>query len=50
MWVEEVKKGSSKWMKAEGGVLGFAWQAGYGAFSVGESQAETVIAYIQNQE
>jgi len=27
--VEEVKKSSSKWMKAEGGVPGFSWQAGY---------------------
>jgi putative transposase len=48
--VEEVKKSSSKWMKAEGGVPGFTWQAGYGAFSIGESQADTVIRYIQNQE
>ena len=47
--VEEVKKGSSKWMKTEG-VPTFSWQAGYGAFSVGESQADTVIRYIQNQE
>ena len=47
--VEEVKKSSSKWMKAEG-VLTFSWQAGYGAFSIGESQADTVIRYIQNQE
>jgi putative transposase len=48
--VEEVNKGSSKWMKADGGVPGFSWQAGYGAFSVGESQVQTVIGYIQNQE
>ena len=48
--VEEVKKGSSKWMKAEGNVPEFAWQAGYGAFSIGESQVDTVIHYIQNQE
>jgi len=48
--VEEVKKGSSKWMKAEGRVPGFTWQAGYGAFSIGESQADAVIRYIQNQE
>jgi REP element-mobilizing transposase RayT len=48
--VEEVKTGSSKWMKADGGVPGFSWQAGYGAFSVGESQVDTVIDYIQNQE
>ncbi len=47
---EEVKKSSSKWMKAEGGVPGFSWQAGYGAFSIGESQADTVIKYIQKQE
>ena len=48
--LEEVKKSSSKWMKADGGVPGFSWQAGYGAFSIGESQADTVIQYIRNQE
>jgi len=48
--VEEVKKSSSKWMKAEGGVTAFTWQAGYGAFSIGESQADTVVHYIQDQE
>ena len=48
--VEEVKKSSSKWMKAEGGEPTFSWQAGYGAFSIGESQADAVIHYIQKQE
>ncbi|HWW01982.1 MAG TPA: transposase [Candidatus Acidoferrum sp.] len=48
--LEEVKKSSSKWMKDDGGVPGFSWQAGYGAFSIGESQADDVIRYIQNQE
>jgi putative transposase len=48
--VEELKKSTSKWMKAEGGAPGFSWQAGYGAFSIGESQAESVIRYIQHQE
>jgi len=48
--VEEVKTNSSIWMKAEGSVRDFAWQAGYGAFSIGESQSEAVIRYIQNQE
>lgn len=48
--VEEVKKASSKWMKDEGGCPGFSWQAGYGAFSVSESQVETVVDYIRNQE
>ena len=47
--VEEVKKGSSKWMKTQD-VPTFTWQAGYGAFSVGESQAATVVRYIQRQE
>ncbi len=46
--VEEVKKGSSKWMKTQG-VPQFTWQAGYGAFSVGESQAAAVVRYIQGQ-
>ena len=48
--VEEVKKSASKWMKTDGGVPGFAWQAGYGAFSIGDSQADAVIRYIRNQE
>ncbi len=48
--VEQVKTSSSKWMKSEGGVTGFSWQAGYGVFSIGESQADAVIRYIQNQE
>ncbi len=47
--VEEVKKGSSKWMKTQG-VPQFSWQAGYGAFSVGESQVAAVVRYIQGQE
>jgi len=46
--VEEVKKGSSKWMKTQGVPI-FSWQAGYGAFSVGESQRPTVVRYIQKQ-
>ena len=48
--VEELKKSSSKWMKDTGEVPEFSWQAGYGAFSIGESQVETVVAYIDNQE
>lgn len=48
--VEEVKKSSSKWMKTDGGVPRFSWQAEYGAFAIGESQVNTVIQYIQNQE
>ena len=47
--VEEMKKSSSKWMKQQN-VRGFAWQAGYGAFSVSESQAAAVIRYVVRQE
>jgi REP element-mobilizing transposase RayT len=48
--VEELKKSSSKWMKADGSTPEFSWQAGYGAFSIGESQADAVVCYIQKQE
>jgi len=41
---------SSKWMKREHGVPDFAWQAGYGAFSVSASNVEDVTAYIREQE
>ena len=49
--VEEVKKTSSKWIKAKGTSFSrFAWQAGYGAFAVSESNVAEVRAYIANQE
>jgi putative transposase len=49
--VEEVKKGSSKWVKTKGSLFAnFHWQAGYGAFSVSQSNAPAVRHYIANQE
>lgn len=49
--VEEVKKGSSKWMKSDGPrVQQFSWQAGYAAFSVSQSNVGTVQRYIERQE
>ena len=42
-------KGSSSKRLSEKGVLGFAWQNGYGAFSVSESSVEAVTAYIADQ-
>ena len=49
--VEDVKKSSSKWMKTQPGVSGgFAWQSGYGVFSVSQSNVQTVRAYIANQK
>jgi len=48
--VETVKTSSSKWLKTKGRALaGFHWQAGYGAFSVSQSDAGTVVRYIQDQ-
>jgi REP-associated tyrosine transposase len=49
--VEEVKKSSSKWIKTQGAeYAGFAWQAGYGAFAVSESNVQVVRAYISKQQ
>lgn len=47
--VEQVKKTSSKFMKEEG-VENFAWQIGYGAFSVSSLVLESTIKYIRNQK
>jgi len=46
--VEEVKTSSTKWMKAQGVPL-FAWQNGYGMFSVSQSNADEVRDYIEGQ-
>jgi putative transposase len=49
--VEHVKKGSSKWLKSKGSAFRtFHWQAGYGAFSVSQSNVEQVCRYIERQE
>lgn len=49
--VEEIKKPSSLWMKQqEGGTGQFSWQAGYGIFSLGQSQLPALLRYIDNQE
>ena len=47
--VEEMKKSSSKWMKRKD-ITRFAWQAGYGVFSVSSSQSDQVVKYIATQE
>jgi REP element-mobilizing transposase RayT len=49
--VKEVKRGSSLWLKTKNADLqDFAWQGGYGIFSVGFSQIESVRSYIASQE
>ncbi len=48
--VKDVKSSSSKWLKSQGAPFSdFAWQAGYGAFAVSESNVESVRQYIANQ-
>ena len=48
---EEIKRSSSKWIKERGSYYQwFAWQEGYGAFSVSQSKVDVVTKYIQNQE
>ena len=47
--IEEMKKSSSAWMKQQG-LRSFFWQAGYGAFSIGASQAAAVTRYIARQD
>jgi len=49
--VKEVKTASSKWLKeGDSEFNGFYWQQGYGAFSVGMSQKDTLLHYIDTQE
>ena len=49
--VKEVKRGSSLWIKTKDAALQeFAWQNGYGIFSIGFSQIDEVRRYIADQE
>ena len=49
--LEEIKRASSIWMKEQDSDNDdFAWQAGYGVFSIGQSQLDALVAYIDNQE
>lgn len=49
--VEGMKTSSSAWIKKQEPTLRkFAWQRGYGAFSVSRSGMDEVITYIDEQE
>ena len=49
--VEEIKTSSSKWLKTQSPALtAFAWQRGYGAFSVSPSGLDALRRYIETQE
>ncbi len=50
--VKEVKRASSGWIKEELGrnYGSFAWQRGYGAFSISQAQIDATYRYITEQE
>ena len=49
-FVRAVKADSSKWIKGvDGQYKRFAWQEGYGAFSVSPSLTRKTVNYIRNQ-
>ena len=49
-FMRELKKSSSSWVHQEIGLADFAWQEGYGAFSVSPTARDGVKQYIANQE
>ena len=50
-WVKELKRVSSRWIKErEPKMAKFAWQSGYGVFSVSPSNLDAVERYIETQE
>lgn len=49
--IGELKRVSSIWIKTKSPDLTrFQWQSGYGAFSIGRSEINTVEKYVSNQE
>lgn len=50
-FIMNIKKGASKWIKTvDDRYRLFAWQDGYGAFSVSYANKDRVVGYIANQE
>ena len=50
-WAKEVKRVSSIWVGEQGAAYAdFAWQAGYGTFSVSHSNLNAVKKYILDQD
>ena len=48
--LRDLKADSSKWIHDEIRRRAFAWQKGYGAFSVSPSKVDAVKRYVANQE
>ena len=50
-FIREIKANSSKWIRQlDTHYIQFAWQDGYGAFSVSPSLLEKTVQYIRSQE
>lgn len=48
--MRELKSESSKWLRQTFRLSAFAWQEGYGAFTVGPGELERVRSYVLGQE
>jgi len=48
--MREIKRASSHWMHEACAVRDFAWQEGYGAFSIGRAQISATLSYIERQK
>jgi len=49
--IQKIKGNSSKWINQQNKLTGqFAWQDGYGAFTVSESQVPVAVRYVKEQE
>lgn len=49
--IRTIKTNSSRFIKSQSDCYeAFSWQDGYGAFSIGQSQMDNAIRYIENQE
>ena len=49
--VKELKTSSNHWLeKQSASFTAFAWQRGYGIFSIGKSQLQALVDYIDSQE
>jgi len=48
--IQLIKGGSSKWINDHLPGRTFAWQDGYAIFTIGISQVENTVRYINNQE
>lgn len=48
-FMRDLKTNTSKWVSEEMACADFAWQNGYGAFTVSASARQNVVSYIANQ-